>query len=169
MPGLIVLLTGAFIASLWPSFQGSGGAVVGVGDDAPEFNLTSDAGKPIQLSDFRGKFVILNFWASWCAPCVEEMPSLERFAEQFSPKGVVVLGVSVDEDRGAYQQFLRRVGVQFLTVRDPEKKTSRRYGTLKYPETYFIDPKGRVVQKVIGKADWTDPQILDYMEQLLKG
>ena len=169
LPGLIALLTVAFIASLWPSFHASSGPVVQVGDEAPPFSLMSDAGQAIQLTDFRGKFVILNFWATWCPPCVEEMPSLERFHDRFAARGVVVLGVSVDEDRSAYQQFLQKTGVQFPTARDPERNVSRLYGTFKYPETYFIDRTGKVVQKVIGPANWTDQQMLDYMEQLLRG
>jgi cytochrome c biogenesis protein CcmG/thiol:disulfide interchange protein DsbE len=169
LPALIAVATAAFLASLWPVFEGSSTSVVQIGDEAPEFSLMAENGQPIQLKDFRGKFVILNFWATWCPPCVEEMPSLERFNDQFSRRGVVVLGVSVDEDRNAYQQFLRKAGVQFLTVRDPERKVSRLYGTFKYPETYFINREGKVVQKVIGPANWTDPQMIEYMNQLIGG
>jgi len=169
LPGSIAVLTVAFIASLWPSFRDITGPAVAVGDEAPEFHLMSETGKRIQLKDFQGKFLVLNFWATWCPPCVEELPSLNQFQEQFSNRGVVVLGVSVDEDLQTYQKFLRTAGVQFLTVRDPERKVSRLYGTFKYPETYFIDPTGKVVQKIIGKAEWNDPKMLAYMEQLLKG
>ena len=162
LPGLIAALTVAFLISIRPSFEGLSGPAVREGDEAPEFNLMSDTGQPIQLKDFHGKFVILNFWATWCPPCVEEMPSLARFSEQFASRGVVVLGVSVDQDREVYQKFLERAGVKFATARDPERKVSRLYGTFKFPETYFIDRSGKVVQKVIGKAEWTDPEMLRY-------
>jgi cytochrome c biogenesis protein CcmG/thiol:disulfide interchange protein DsbE len=168
IPSLIVLLAVAFVVSLRPSFQNLTGAGVEVGDDAPGFHLTSDSGKAIQLSDFQGKFLVLNFWATWCPPCLEELPSLSRLHENFEGRGVVVLGVSVDEDAQAYREFLTRAGVKFLTARDPERKVSRTYGTFKYPETYFIDRKGKVVQKIIGARDWTDPQMVADLEQLLK-
>ena len=169
LPGLIAILTVAFLISIRPSFEGLSGPAVQEGDEAPEFNLTSDQGQAIQLKGLRGKLVILNFWATWCQPCVEEIPSLGRLSEQFASRGVVVLGVSVDQDREVYKRFLDRAGVRFLTARDPERKISRLYGTFKFPETYLIDRSGKVVQKVIGKAEWMDPEMLRYMEQLLQG
>lgn len=167
IPGGIAVLTVAFVASLWPSFQNLTGAGVEVGDDAPDFSLMSDRGQTIQLKDFRGKFLVLNFWATWCPPCLEELPSLNRFHEQFAQRGVVVLGISVDEDADTYREFLKKAGVQFLTARDPEKKVSRSYGTFKYPETYFIDKQGKIVQKIVGARDWTDPQLIADVGQLL--
>jgi peroxiredoxin len=168
IPGTIAVLTMAFIASLYPSFQNLTGTGVEVGDGAPDFSLMSDAGRPIQLGDFRGKFLVLNFWATWCPPCLEELPSLNRFHEQFSGKGVAVLGVSVDEDENTYREFLKKAGVGFLTARDASKRTPRAYGTFKYPETYFVDRQGKIVGKIIGARDWTDPQMVADVEQLLK-
>jgi len=168
VPGLIAILTVAFIGSLWPSFQNITGAGVEVGDDAPDFHLTSDTGRTIQLQDFRGKFLVLNFWATWCPPCLDELPSLNQFAERFASQGVVVLGVSIDEDDDLYRDFLKKAGVRFLTARDPSRKVMHSYGTFKVPETYFVDRTGKVVQKIVNKRDWTDPQIVADVEQLLK-
>jgi peroxiredoxin len=168
LPGLIVAVTVAFLISLWPSFSGASGPVIQVGDDAPDFSLMSDTGQEIHLKDFRGKLVVLNFWATWCPPCIEELPSLERFHNRFAGQNVVVLGVSIDEDAAAYRQFLQKEGIQFLTVRDPDRKVSHSYGTYKIPETYFIDKKGKVVQKVISSTDWTSPDMMSFMESLLK-
>ena len=168
MPSLISVLTVAFIASLWPSFQNLTGAGIEVGDDAPDFHLTSDAGQAIQLQDFRGKFLVLNFWATWCPPCLEELPSLNRFHERFAHKGVVVLGVSIDEDGDTYREFLKRAGIGFLTARDPSRRVMHRYGTYKVPETYFVDRNGKVVQKIVNSRDWTDPQLVADVEQLMK-
>ncbi len=167
--GTIAALTAALLGSLWPTFQSAAGPVIQEGDQAPEFALTSDAGRPIQLQDFAGKFLVLNFWATWCPPCLEELPSLNRFHIRYAPQGVVVLGVSVDEDRKAYQDLVEHAGVSFPTVRDPERKVSRLYGTFKYPETYVISPQGRVVRKIIGPRDWGDSTIVEMMESLLKG
>ena len=168
LPGLIAIVTAVFLYEIRPSFQGGAGPAVEVGDEAPDFSLMSDQGQTIQLRDFRGKLVVLNFWATWCPPCIEELPSLNRFHQRFASRGVVVLGVSVDENPRAYQDFLRKAGVQFLTVRDPDRKVSHLYGTFKYPETYLIDRQGKVVQKVVSNADWMDPQMLDYVEQHLR-
>jgi peroxiredoxin len=133
--------------------------VVEVGDTAPEFTITTDAGRTISRDDFGGKLLVLNFWATWCPPCVQEMPSLEQFSRDFSKEGVVVLGISVDKDPNVYRNFLERAGVSFLTARDPENKINAEYGTFKYPETYVINPSGRVVQKIIGPETWTAPRI----------
>ena len=123
LPGLIAVVTVAFLISLWPSFSDASGPVIQVGDDAPDFSLMSDTGQAIQLKDFRGKFVVLNFWATWCPPCIEELPSLERFHNRFAGQDVVVLGVSIDEDANVYRQFLQKEGIRFLTVRDPADGT----------------------------------------------
>ncbi|MGB9609694.1 MAG: TlpA family protein disulfide reductase [Bryobacteraceae bacterium] len=141
--------------------------VVVVGDRAPAFTVVTDDGRQISPSDFGGKVLVLNFWATWCPPCVDEMPSLDAMARQLRPKGVVVLGISVDRNAAAYERFLRQMRVSFLTARDPEAKISSSYGTFKYPETYVIDSRGRVRQKHIGPRDWMDPELLQSIEALL--
>jgi cytochrome c biogenesis protein CcmG/thiol:disulfide interchange protein DsbE len=141
--------------------------VVGVGDTAPEFSIVTDNGRRISRSDFGGKLLVLNFWATWCPPCVEEMPSLEEFHKRLAPAGVVVLGISVDRNERAYRAFLERAGVTFATARDPEARISSEYGTYKYPETYIIDRNGKVVIKHIGPRDWTDEQLIRNVRALL--
>jgi peroxiredoxin len=141
--------------------------VVSVGDRAPSFAITTDSGKRITNADFGGKVLVLNFWATWCPPCVDEMPSLQAMAQQLAPKGVVVLGVSVDKNPAAYQRFLRQARITFATARDPQSDISAEYGTFKYPETYVIDSTGRVRQKHIGPRDWLDPELVKSIESLL--
>jgi peroxiredoxin len=139
--------------------------VVEAGDTAPEFSLTADNGRTVSIPNFGGKLLVLNFWASWCAPCVEETPSLSKFARDYAGKGVVVLGVSVDKDVQAYQEFLQRYTPGFLTARD--MKIHEDYGTFMYPETYIIDAKGKVLLKIADPADWTDPKVTGYIDSLL--
>ncbi|MCW5978570.1 MAG: TlpA family protein disulfide reductase [Bryobacteraceae bacterium] len=141
--------------------------VVGVGDKAPDFSIRADSGQTISRGDFGGRLLVLNFWATWCPPCIEEMPSLDEFQKQFRDAGVVVLGVSVDEDEGAYRRFLERAGVSFSTARDPEAALADKFGTYRYPETYVINRDGKVVQKIIGEADWTDARMVSYIKSLL--
>jgi len=141
--------------------------VVVAGDTAPNFSITTDSGRKITRSDFGGKVLVLNFWATWCPPCIEEIPSLEQFHKQLSGAGVVVLAVSVDRNAAQYSRFLERAGITFLTARDPEAEISSRYGTFKYPESYVIDRRGKVVQKIIGATNWTDPRMINYIRSLL--
>src|SRR5712692_6032282 len=158
---MIGVLLGAFVYVIFDSLQEK---IVSVGDTAPEFTITADNGHTVSTSNFGGRLLVLNFWATWCTPCIQELPSLNQFQKQFRQSGVVVLGVSVDKDEKAYRDFLSRVNVSFLTARDPQNKINADYGTFRYPETYFIDSKGKVVQKIVGPADWSDEKIVSYVK-----
>lgn len=137
------------------------------GNRAPEFELVDDQGIGVSLEDYQGKIVLLNFWATWCAPCVQEIPSLNQLYVRFEDKGFIVLAVSVDEDQDQYREFLADAGVAFPTVRDPERSVSSRYGTAKYPESYLIDREGRVLRKYVGAEEWLRPEIVNYIRSLL--
>jgi len=113
-----------------------------------------------------GKVVVLNFWATWCAPCVEEMPSLVQMQQKLKDKGVAVVAVSVDVDSDAYHKFLKDYKIDLLTVRDPDHKSSTLYGTFKYPETYIVDRNGTVRRKFIGPVDWNTPEIQEYLVKI---
>jgi thiol-disulfide isomerase/thioredoxin len=139
--------------------------VVVAGDQAPQFTLTTDTGRSVSVPNFGGKLLVLNFWASWCGPCIQETPSLSQFANQYASKGVVVLGISVDQNDKAYRTFLQKYSPTFLTVRD--QKIHEDYGTFMYPETYIIDAKGKVLYKIADPADWTDPKLTQYVNSLL--
>jgi len=135
-----------------------------IGETAPDFSVT-DAGKTITLSQFRGKAVVLNFWASWCPPCTAEMPSLVQLQKQLGDKATV-LAVSLDSDDNAYKQFIRDHNIDLLTVRDSKQMSNALYGTFKFPETYIIDKNGKIVRKFIGEQDWTTPEIVNYVNGL---
>ncbi len=135
-----------------------------VGSPAPDFTL-QDSDHTVSLHDLRGKLVILNFWTSWCPPCIEEMPSLIQMQAQMAPR-VTVLGVSTDDDERKYHKFLREHGVNFPTVWDPQKKSSDLYGTTGQPETFIIDASGVIRRKFIGPVDWTSRDIVDYLNKL---
>jgi peroxiredoxin len=162
--GLIVALTAALI---WRVSGKLEEPVTKVGDSAPEFSVVSDSGKTLTQKDFGGKLLVLNFWAAWCGPCVQEVPSLEAFQKEYGPKGVVVLGVSVDTNPNLYQRFKDQYGVSFHTSRDPGWDIAARYGTFQLPETYLIDSSGKVVQKLIAAQNWMDPTFLASVQKLL--
>jgi cytochrome c biogenesis protein CcmG, thiol:disulfide interchange protein DsbE len=124
-------------------------------------------GRPAQLSDLRGKVVVLNFWATWCPPCVEETPSLVALQREIEPRGGMVLGISVDVDAQAYTQFLQKNGIDFPTYRDPTSQIPAEYGTFVYPETYVIDRQGRIARKFVGAQDWTSTEMTTYLNSLL--
>jgi peroxiredoxin len=136
-----------------------------VGGAAKEFTV-QDSDRTVSLNQFRGQIVVLNFWATWCPPCVEELPSLMNMQDRMKGRGVTVLGVSIDEDNNAYHRFLKERGINFLTVRDPEQKVARMYGTTGWPETYIIDRRGVVRRKFIGAVDWSAPEVVEFLSKL---
>ncbi|MBI4460858.1 MAG: TlpA family protein disulfide reductase [Acidobacteria bacterium] len=138
-----------------------------LGEAVPNFTLRDSEGQVVALADFKGQIVVLNFWATWCAPCIEEMPSLNRLSERYAGKGLEIIAVSVDEDPDAYREFLATNHISFRTLRDPSRRTSQLYGTYKLPESYVISREGRLLNKIIGAADWTSPDMISYFEGLL--
>lgn len=125
-----------------------------------------DSDHAVTLSQLKGQIVVLNFWATWCPPCIEEMPSLVQMQQRMKAKGIIVLAVSVDADGGAYRQFLKDHNVNLLSVRDPDQKSNGLYGTSKFPETYIIDRDGVIRRKFIGAVDWTEPDVIEYLGKL---
>lgn len=136
-----------------------------IGSAAPDFTV-QDSQTKVTLDQYRGQVVVLNFWATWCPPCVEEIPSLVEMQRRMKAKGVTVIAVSVDVDENAYKQFVKDHNVSLLTVRDPSQKSNNLYGTFKFPETYVIDRKGVMRRKFIGAVDWTDPEITEFLSKL---
>lgn len=120
------------------------------GDLAPEFVLQSTAGAIRKLSNFRGKVVLVNLWATWCPPCVAELPVLDQLAAKYGNKGLVVLAVAGDEDVRAVHDFLARSPVKFEVLLDPNGAIGTQYGITGYPETFFVDRQGRLQDKIVG-------------------
>jgi thiol-disulfide isomerase/thioredoxin len=169
---LITVAVGLFIAALValfvsPSYRQGEPSLNG--HTAKDFMFTVN-GKPMHLSDFRGRVVVLNFWASWCAPCVEEAPSLNLLQQRISPFGATVLGIDPDvepESQADYQKFLTQFQISYPTYLDPSQKIAASYGTIAYPETYIIGPDGKVVRKIIGPQDWSSPEMVAYLDSLM--
>lgn len=137
-----------------------------IGKPAPDFTV-KDSETQVSLHDLRGKVVVLNFWATWCPPCVEEMPSLIAMQKQMKDR-VTVLAVSTDESANAYRQFVadNKLSPTLLTVRDGDQRSNALYGSFRYPETYVIDRNGVLRRKFIGPVDWTKPEIIEYLSKL---
>ncbi len=152
---LTVLLAGCYSGSRPPH----------IGSNAPDFTV-QDSDRKITLSELRGKVVVLNFWATWCAPCVEELPSLVNLQQRMRNKGITVLAVSVDQDESLYRRFVQDHNVNLLTVRDANQTSNNLYGTFKFPETYIIDRNGVMRRKFIGAVDWATPEVVDFLSKL---
>jgi cytochrome c biogenesis protein CcmG, thiol:disulfide interchange protein DsbE len=136
-----------------------------VGSAAKEFSV-QDSDRKLSLDQFRGQVVVLNFWATWCPPCVEELPSLMNLQDRMRERGVTVLGVSIDVDGDAYHRFLKLHNINFLTVRDPEQKVPGMYGTTGWPETYIIDRQGVLRRKFVGPVDWNSSEVIGFLNRL---
>jgi peroxiredoxin len=138
------------------------------GSEAPGFRLPSLAGGEVDLASQRGKVVVLNFWATWCPPCVAEMPSLERLHRALSPEGLSVITVSTDEDEGALRRFVSEGALTVPVLKDPGGRVAASaFRTTGYPETFVLDREGRLLEHVVGPAEWDSPERLDQLRRLL--
>jgi len=133
------------------------------GKTAPDFTV-SDGTSTVHLARYRGQVVLLNFWATWCEPCVVELPSLLQLHHE--QPNLVILAVSIDDDADAYSRFLVRRHVDLITVRDPSQSAAKLYHTEMWPETYVIDRQGVIRSKYVGPQDWADPAIRAFLKSL---
>jgi peroxiredoxin len=133
--------------------------------EAPDFKLADATGKLWSLSNLRGRPVLLNFWATWCAPCAEEMPGMEDLVRKLDDRAVV-LAVSVDENWDLVRRFFPH-GTPLSIVLDQSKELPKRYGTEKYPESFIIDPQGQVRHYFINSRKWGEPEAFQCLESFL--
>lgn len=137
-----------------------------VGKEAPDFALPDMEDKTVHLSDYRGKVVFLNFWATWCKPCREEMPSMEVLYKNFNHEEFAVLAVSIDRvtTKKDIPPFINSMHLTFPVLVDSWGQTDKRYKLMGVPETYIIDQQGILREKVIGPRDWT---VLDNLQTIV--
>lgn len=169
---LLIVLAGAAIFAVvfgivW--MQSAKYELLAVGKTAPDFALTDLNDKPQRLSDFRGKVVFLNFWATWCKPCREEMPSMEVLHRNFEKDGLVILAVSIDRVTTTKDipPFIKGMNLTFPVLIDSWGKTDKPYKRMGVPETFIIDQQGVIREIVIGPRDWTRIDSLQILTKLL--
>ncbi len=133
----------------------------------PDFTLSDLAGKKISLKDFRGKIVLLNFWASWCVPCRQEMPARERLYQEFKSKDFVVLGVNVKERRKEALAFVKELKITYPILLDEHGDAGLLYGAWGLPTTYLIGPKGEGLARMWGPAEWYGSGARELVKSLL--
>lgn len=166
---VLVLIVILFVAGYILTAKGpASNKIIESGDRAPEFSLPAQDGRLVSLSEFRGKVVMVHFWATWCPPCVEELPTLDKLYRGLAAKNFIMLAVNVDEGGvEAVAPFMQRNRLNVPILFDPGGAIARFYGTYKLPETYIVDQRGVVRYKAIGPKDWTDPRNVKILQDLL--
>jgi len=140
------------------------------GSAAPAFRLRALGADEVDLASLRGRVTVLNFWATWCPPCVAEMPSLERLHRALGKEGLTVVGISVDEDEAALRRFVEQHKLTFPMLRDPGASVATgAYHTTGYPETFVVDAQGVLREHYVGPSEWDTPEALDHFRRLLRG
>jgi len=161
--GILLLILSSSVSS-----QQAGKGLTPLSDKplAPDFTLSDLDGNPHRLSDYRGKVVIVNFWATWCPPCRAEMPSMQRAWEQLQKQGIVMLGINVGEDEDTIFQFTADYPVEFPLLLDQQSKVIDQWPVLGLPTTFVVDPDGRIAYRAIGGREWDDPELLAQVRKL---
>ena len=140
-----------------------------VGFPAPNFTFPDLNGQQVSLSDHRGKVVLVNIWATWCPPCRQEMPSMQKLYERFKGENFEILAVSIDSTgREAVAPFMRTMNLTFPALLDPRENIRPLYGVTGVPESFIIDKDGIVVEKIIGPIDWATPKVFLFFQDLTK-
>ncbi|MFQ5545736.1 MAG: peroxiredoxin family protein [Acidiferrobacterales bacterium] len=136
---------------------------------APVFSLRNLAGDVVKLEQFRGQYVVLNFWATWCPPCVKEMPSMERLQQHFKDKRFRVVAISLDkEPKQKVQSFVSKLNLTFSILLDPKGIAALPYGARDLPSTFILNTDGQVIAAAKGERDWHSEEAVSYLNELLK-
>jgi len=134
---------------------------------APAIDLLRTDGTPLSLAELRGKVVLVNFWATWCAPCVTEMPALQQLRDALGPQGLEVLAVNFQEGPARIDAFVQKLGLSLPVVRDTDGSVAKAWNARIFPASYVVDRSGRIRYGLIGGADWTSPELLSAIRELL--
>lgn len=166
---LIGAALGIYVFIQWqkPSTKSDTPQLVAAGQPAPGFELPLLNGEVVRLGDYKGKIIFLNIWATWCGPCQEEMPSMERLYQQLKSEAFEILAVSIDaQGTPAVAPFVKEYKLNFPVLIDRENNIGRLYKTTGVPETFIIDKNGIIISKVIGYRNWSDPEVVQTLRDL---
>ena len=169
--GILILLFGIGVGTLFIligndiNFKFTKLPAVRVGTPAPDFSFPDLDGKIVSLSDYKGKLVLLNIWATWCRPCVSEMPSMEKLYNKFKKEGFEILAVSIDiKGKKVVAPFMELHNLSFKALLDTQGTIQEIYRTTGIPESFVIDKNGVIIEKVIGPLDWAAPKVFQYFQ-----
>jgi peroxiredoxin len=151
------------------SFKFSNQVSIESGTPAPDFTFPGLDGKKVSLSDYKGKVVLVNIWATWCPPCVDEMPSMEKLYQKFKGENFEILAVSIDEPGlKAVAPFMKKSGLTFPALIDSEGAIKTVYGITGIPESFIIDQQGILIKKIVGPVDWAATNIFRFFSDLIQ-
>ena len=165
---VVLVVGGIYLGISGSSVQFSEPAkLVGVGDVAPDFQLEDTEGNQVSLSGLRGKVVLINLWATWCPPCIEEMPSMEKLYEAMAGEDFVLLAVNAEANgRDVVPDFLQKTPYTFPILYDDKGVVQSLYGVSKFPESFIVRKDGTIAEKIIGPLDWASPKTIAYFKNL---
>lgn len=155
-----------YLAVMPLSAQSQVAGLTPMDEAAPEFDLMDTEGMRHQLSDYRGRVVIVNFWATWCPPCVAEMPSMQRAWEQLEPEGILMLGINTGESKAAIERFDSKYPVDFPLLIDPQSTATDEWPVRGMPTTFVIDTEGNFAYRAVGAREWDAPHLIDAVRAL---
>jgi peroxiredoxin len=139
------------------------------GDRAPAFTLPRlSGGSEMALEDLRGRVVLVNFWATWCKPCEDEMPAMENLYRELSGQGFELLAISVDDSPETVEAFRQKLGISFPILLDPDQVAARRYQTTGFPESILVDAQGTIVERYVGPREWDHPDYVRRVQRLIE-
>jgi peroxiredoxin len=162
--GILIVLQTKDSSFDWPK-----NASIEKGRPAPDFTLPRPDGKMVSLADFRGKVVLINIWATWCPPCVAEMPSMEKLYQELQDEDFEILAVSIDESgANTVRSFMKQHRLSFVSLNDSGGGIASLYQTTGVPESFIVDKDGILVEKVIGPRDWATPGAIRFFRNLIK-
>ena len=169
---LVVFIVAVFLIVLFSEERDSTVTTtqpIQLGLEAPNFTFPDLNGQRVTLLDHRGKVVLVNIWASWCPPCRQEMPSMQRLYEEFRGKNLEILAVSIDSNgREAVDPFMRKIDLTFPVLLDPKETIKPLYGITGVPESFIVDKEGILVKKIIGPIDWATPEVFLFFRDLMQ-
>jgi len=170
---ILLMISGLLILSLLNRNRSYNKSVkivpIEIGLPAPDFTFPGINGKMVSLSDFRGKVVLVNIWATWCASCVDEMPSMERLYQNLKGKDFEILAVSIDSlGVKVVAPFMKKYKLTFPALIDSSGTIGAGYRTTGVPESFIIDKNGILVKKIIGPLDWAQPELLRFFQDLIQ-
>ena len=151
------------------SFEFTNQVAIETGTAAPDFTFPGINGKKVSLSDYKGKVVLVNIWATWCRPCVDEMPSMEKLYRKFKEENFEILAVSIDETGlKAVAPFMEKHKLTFSALIDPKGAIKSVYGITGVPESFIIDKQGQLIKKIVGPLDWATPKVFQFFNELIQ-
>jgi peroxiredoxin len=167
--GSALLVAGVAAAAIFAwFFAGSAPAPVDRGSPAPAFELVRiGGGDPVSLESLRGKVVLLNFWATWCRPCEEELPAMQRLHRALAGGDFELVAVSVDADAAPVEEFRDRLGLGFMLLLDSDQRVARAYQTFRFPESLLIGRDGVIVERFVGAKEWDAPAYIESIRRLM--